>query len=114
MKRTYQRHLGDILDLPGVVIGAATKSEADSVGPTDRHTERDSLDPLDPFNDENAVELVGQKNLNVLHERDGLHAETSAREVNASIPRPLETAYMHDRDCGIFVHRDMERSDDTV
>ena len=111
MKRTYQRHLGDILDVPGVVIGAATKSQADSVGPTDKHIERD---PLDPFNDQDAVELVGQKNLNVLHERDALHAETSAREDNDSIPRPLETAYINDRDCGFSVHRDLERRNNIV
>ena len=81
------------------------------MGPTDKHTERD---PRDPFNDEAAVELVGQKNLNVLHECDGLHAETSAREDNDSIPRPLETAYMNDRDCGSSVHRDLERSNNMV
>ena len=111
MKRTYQRHLGDTLNVPGVAIGAGTKSQANSVGPTDKHTERDRLDP---FNDEDAVELVGQKNLNVVHGFDGLHAETSAREDYDSIPRPLETAYMNDRDYGFSVHRDMERSDNIV
>ena len=102
MKGTYQRHLGDVLDVPKVVIDATTKSQADSVGPTNKHTKKDLVNP---FNDEDAVELVGQKYL---------HAKTTAREHYESIPQPLETAYLHDRLRDFSVHRDMERSDDIV